>query len=332
MTVGKTDSIVPTIDVASYLKDQSSSEAKLVVDAVRDACRKTGFFQVTGHGISPALQKSLLAASEKFFSLEYDEKTKLDARTTVGRRGYDVLASQVYDDGSFPDLKEGFYVGHDIPLDDEVFKKKQFFMGPKVWPNASILPEDKFRQPVEAYFHAIHELSLSILTLVASTLPYGPDVFKSFTVGHTVAVLRMLHYAPLPPTQSLDGRKQFGAGAHTDFGAITLLLQDENPGLEVMDPETNEFVAVDPSPNAFVFNVGDILSFWTSGEYKSSVHRVINKAPRDRYSAAFFYDGALDCPLVPLGESNKASDGGNVLTVEKHMIKRITESYGAKME
>ena len=332
MTLQKADSIVPTIDVASYLKDPSSSEAKGVVDAVRDACKKTGFFQVTGHGLSPKLQKELLAASEKFFSLGYNQKRELDARTTVGRRGYDVLASQAYDDGSFTDLKEGFYVGHNIPLYDEVVKQKRFFMGPNVWPNASILSGEEFRRPVEAYFHAIHGLSLSILKLVAATLPYGPDVFKDVTVGHTVAVLRMLHYPPMPPTQSLEGRKQFGAGAQTDFGAITLLLQDDNPGLEVLDPETNDFVAVDPSPNAFVFNVGDMLSFWTSGEYKSSVHRVINKAPRDRYSAAFFYDGSLDCPLVPLDESNKSSGGGDVLTVEKHMIKRITESYGAKTE
>ncbi|TQS32274.1 hypothetical protein Golomagni_07416, partial [Golovinomyces magnicellulatus] len=118
----------------------------------------------------------------------------------------------------------------------------------------------------------------------------------------------------MPPKDSLAGKKQLGAGAHTDFGAITLLLQDENAGLEVMDPKTSEFVAVDPSPNAFVFNVGDMLSFWTGGEYKSSVHRVINKVPRDRYSAAFFYDGALDCPLVPLSDPKATTSGSDGLT------------------
>lgn len=318
--------IVPTIDIAAYLRDPASADAALVVDAVRDACRNTGFFQVVGHGLSTELQKGLFDASRRFFSLDYNQKCKLDARNNIGRRGYDVLASQAYDEDNLPDLKEGFYVGPDVPLDDPAVQQRRFFMGPNVWPDAAALADDQFRQPVEAYFESLNNLSLALLKLVAATLPYGPGVFDNFTVGHTVSVLRMLHYPPMPADAS---EKQLGAGAHTDFGAITLLLQDESPGLEVMDPATNEFVAVDPCPDALVFNVGDMLSFWTGGEYKSSVHRVINKAPRDRYSAAFFYDGALDCPLVPLDQKATASDG-DVLTVEKHMIKRITESYAPK--
>ncbi|KAG7284746.1 hypothetical protein NEMBOFW57_009357 [Staphylotrichum longicolle] len=178
-----------------------------------------------------------------------------------------------------------------------------------------------------------------MLELIERTLPYGRGIFDAFTCGHTVSVLRLLHYPPVLRASneaSIEGEdrphQQLGAGAHTDFGAITLLLQDEHPGLEVLDPATNEFVPVDPSPNTFVFNVGDMLSLWTAGEYKSSVHRVINKARTDRYSAAFFYDGALDCPLTPLGRKRVDVDGDNatdVITVEKHMLKRIAESYGA---
>ncbi|KAL1841249.1 hypothetical protein VTK73DRAFT_3520 [Phialemonium thermophilum] len=172
-----------------------------------------------------------------------------------------------------------------------------------------------------------------MLQLVERTLPYGRGIFDDFTRGHTVSVLRLLHYPPPPSSHhAADGRKQLGAGAHTDFGAITLLLQDEHPGLEVLDPRTGEFAAVDPCPDTFVFNVGDMLSVWTGGEYKSSVHRVINKAAADRYSAAFFYDGALDCPLLPLDGAGAAAREGEVLTVEKHMLKRISESYGPKRD
>jgi isopenicillin N synthase-like dioxygenase len=327
--VKPTDSLVPTIDIASFLADPRSSAAEQVIDAVRQACRKTGFFQVVGHGIPEDLQHQLFEASRQFFALSSEEKTKLDARTTIGRRGYDVLASQAYDTDSLPDLKEGFYIGHDVPVDDPKVQARRFFMGPNVWPAPQVLSPHALREPVERYFEAIHALSLRVLSLIERTLPYGPGIFDDFTVGQTVAVLRMLHYPPAPPRDSpLPGKKQLGAGAHTDFGAITLLLQDDHPGLEVLDPETSEFVAVAPSPNAFVFNVGDMLSFWTGGEYKSSVHRVINKAPTDRYSAAFFYDGALDCPLIPLNGKGGAAEGEEGLTVEKHLIQRITESYG----
>ncbi|KAI0009450.1 putative 2OG-Fe(II) oxygenase family oxidoreductase [Xylariaceae sp. FL0662B] len=324
--------LVPTIDIAAFLANPASSASQQVVTSVRQACRKTGFFQLTGHGLPEDLQRGLFSASRRFFSLRSEDKCKLDARNTIGRRGYDVLASQSYHAGKLPDLKEGFFVGHDIPTDDPKVKARRFFMGPNVWPEPRLLPRSEFRDPLEAYFQAVHALALKVLEIIERTLPYGPSFFKDFTAGHTVSVLRVLHYPPVPPLPPQNSpsevQNQLGAGAHTDFGAITLLLQDEHSGLEVLNPETNKFVAVDPTPNALVFNVGDMLSFWTGGEYKSSVHRVINKAPTDRYSAAFFYDGALDCPLMPLNGSGSVADGSDVLTVEKHMLKRIGESYG----
>jgi isopenicillin N synthase-like dioxygenase len=322
--VDPTPFLVPTIDIGPFLADSTSSAARSVIGSARSACTTSGFFQVTGHGLPENVQRELFSASKKFFDLPLEEKNKLDAKTTIGRRGYDVLASQSYHNDVLPDLKEGFYVGHDMPLDDPTVKEGRFFMGPNVWPERSRLAQQDFQTPVEAYFQAIHSLALRVLDLIACTLPHGPKVFDQFTEGHTVAVLRLLHYPPAPKSSL----KQLGAGAHTDFGAITLLLQDDNPGLEVLDPKTNEFVAVSPTPNAFVFNVGDMLSFWTGGQYKSSVHRVINKAPKDRYSAAFFYDGALDCPLTPLNSNNLGKVDEETLTVEKHMIKRITASYG----
>ncbi|EXJ93210.1 hypothetical protein A1O3_01767 [Capronia epimyces CBS 606.96] len=330
--------LVPVVDIAPFLTDPQSPEAGAVVDAVRQACTTSGFFAITGHGLAQQLQRDLLAAARAFFSLDLDEKKKLDATRMVGRRGYDVLASQSYHADVRPDLKEGFYVGHDLPAHDPHVRAGRFFMGPNVWPDEGVLAPQRFRGPVEAYFDAVHLLSLKVLQLVACTLPYGAGVFDEFTAGnHTVAVLRLLHYPPAPasasPSSSPEDQQrqrpqQLGAGAHTDFGAITLLLQDEHAGLEVLDPKTSRFVPVDPIPDAFVFNVGDMLSVWTDGLYKSSVHRVINKAPTDRYSAAFFYDGALDCPLTPLHQAGKVQEAENVLTVEKHLLRRILESYG----
>ena len=81
-----------------------------------------------------------------------------------------------------------------------------------------------------------------------------------------------------------------------------------------------------PDPEGYVVNIGDMLSLWTGGLYKSSVHRVLNENPKDRYSVVFFFDGNLDCPLRPLDGSQVDDD--QVLTVEGHMIKRMTESYG----
>ncbi len=194
-------------------------------------------------------------------------------------------------------------------------------MGPNLWPDSSLIPESVFKQPSEEYFAKMFSLALKVLDLIALGMPYGPKVFEEFVSNDAVASIRLLHY---PPDKSNDAR-QLGAGAHTDFGAITLLLQDEVGGLQVWDYNNKEWVDVTPNPDAFVVNVGDMLQMWTSGRYKSSLHRVINRAGRDRYSVPFFFDGNVDCVLAPLDGSDL---GRKPPTVEEHMRERFGTTYG----
>ena len=216
-------------------------------------------------------------------------------------------------------------------MDSPLVQARRFFMGPNVWPPTSLLPKSDFQDPAERYYKAIVDLSLKVLDLIALTLPYGAGVFKTFTANTPLTLMRLLHYPKAPGSTE---KRQFGASAHTDFGAITLLLQDENPGLELLDTRTGNFVPVPPNPDAYVVNVGDMLTRWTKGRYVSSMHRVINRSPRDRYSVVFFFEGNLDCPLTPMGEEG-LEEGGHkggeeVLTVEGHMLNRISDSYGGK--
>lgn len=97
---------VPTIDLSLYVKDSSGPEAEKVIDDIREACLSTGFFVITNHGLEKSLQTDVFAAAEKFFKLPFEEKKKLDAKSHLGHRGYDVLASQSYEEGVMPDLKE----------------------------------------------------------------------------------------------------------------------------------------------------------------------------------------------------------------------------------
>lgn len=107
---------------------------------------------------------------------------------------------------------------------------------------------------------------------------------------------------------------------------MTLLLTDENPGLEVYDAQDERWVQIEPNPDAYVVNVGDMLSKWTGGRYKSSLHRVVHKGTGHRYSVVFFFDGNLDCELRALDGTGE----GEGLTVEKHMLERMAHSYGKK--
>jgi len=172
------------------------------------------------------------------------------------------------------------------------------------------------------YYEEMYKLSLIIMDILARGLPYGPDVFKEFKSNDAVASIRLLHYPP----QLSDDPKQLGAGAHTDFGAITLLLQDENPGLQVFNESNKEWMPIEPNADAYVVNIGDMLSKWTKGVYKSSLHRVLNGSKRDRYSVPFFFDGNMECRLDPFDGS--AIGEGEPVTVEEHMLERFRSTYG----
>jgi isopenicillin N synthase-like dioxygenase len=102
-------------------------------------------------------------------------------------------------------------------------------------------------------------------------------------------------------------------------------MQDDSGGLEVLNGFTGEWVAVEPNPDAYVVNIGDMLALWTKNIYKSNTHRVINKSNKDRYSVPFFFDGNTDVELRPFDGSPPV--GGRVLTVEEHMLERLGTSY-----
>ena len=196
-----------------------------------------------------------------------------------------------------------------------------FLMGPNLWPPPSMVPEKAFREPMEKYYDLMFNLSLTVMDILAAGLPYGPNVFDEFVSNDAVASIRLLHYPP----QTTSAENQLGAGAHTDFGAITLLLQDETGGLQVWDSKGKVWVDITPNRDAYVVNVGDMLQMWTSGKYKSSLHRVINRSGTDRYSVPYFFDGNIDCVLKPL---DGRSVEGEPLTVEEHMRERFSSTYG----
>jgi isopenicillin N synthase-like dioxygenase len=316
---------IPTIDISPYLRSPTSSEGLKVIEEVRDACTGTGFFQLVGHGIERELQERVFKGAEKLFRLPMEEKIKLDKSHSVGasNRGYELIGGQGLQEGTLPDLKEGFYVGHEIPASDPRVLNNAFLMGPNIWPPPELVSELDFKEPMSSYYTQMHALTLKVLDVIAAGMKYEgvAEVFREFTGNDAVASIRLLHY---PPDTGND-KNQLGAGAHTDFGAITLLLQDEVGGLQVWDYVGKEWRDVEPVKEAYVVNVGDMLQMWTSGSYKSSLHRVVNRSGRDRYSVPFFFDGNVDFVLRPLDGSQR--EGGDI-TVEGHMRERFASTYG----
>ncbi|KPI43057.1 putative iron/ascorbate oxido [Cyphellophora attinorum] len=272
---------IPTIDISPYLRQQASADDKAAVkDAVKNACAKYGFFQLSGHGVPLTAQQAVIEASRRLFSLPQKQKDALSLKNSPARRGYERVGEQVLDINALPDFKEGYYVGREVPAKDMSFSR-----GPNQWPPPESLPDDHFRNPITEYWQYLVQLCDTMMEILTLGLGHDISVLQNFT-REPAANLKLLHY---PPHLSKDER-QFGAGAHTDFGALTILLQQPGKhGLQVFDRSSGEWIAVPAVEDIFVVNIGDLIQKWTDGEYNSTVHRVVNISGGDRYSVPCFY-------------------------------------------
>lgn len=211
------------------------------MDQVRQSCLYNGFFQITGHSVPLQQQKQALACAKKFFSLSQAEKDEVSKDKTTWNRGYEMLRSQILEEGTQPELKEGFYIGDDIPKTHPYFVNKKLNSGPNQWPEA--LGDDlaEFKSHSMEYYHSTLKLASDLMRVLALSLDLEETYFSRFLDG-AVATMRLLHY----PSQPADADEKLtrGIGAHTDFGAITMLLQDKVDGLQVWDQKNNVWIDV----------------------------------------------------------------------------------------
>ena len=174
----------------------------------------------------------------------------------------------------------------------------------------------------EYYGHMLR-LSTSLLNILVAALGHESKVLEHFT-REPVMNLKLLHYPPHTSTDPL----QFGAGAHTDFGALTILLQQPGAdGLQVYDGREGEWMPVPATEDVFVVNMGDLVQKWTGGKYASTLHRVINAAGGDRYSVPCFYHGDLGATNPFRLDGDESGE-----TVEEHIRRKFDASYGLEKD
>ena len=270
--------MITAFDLAAF--EAAIGEARRMRAATLDAlCRQTGFLILTGHGVPESVIADVRAATRAFFDLPEAEKARLSPSPGqpygwIGP-GREALARATDPDSPF-DLKESFNGGpRAVPegmADEEALA---FCYAPTPWPEV-----EGFRAAWEAYYAAMEGLGARVMGAMAEALGLAPDHFAPYLAA-PVSALRALNY----PGQAGPG--SMGAGAHTDYGSLTILLpQDGSEGLEISMPEQG-WQAVDPVPGAFVVNIGDLMARWTGGRWVSTLHRVRATARR-RMSLAFF--------------------------------------------
>lgn len=280
-TPAKVADSIPLIDLGGSFSP-ALADRKAVAYEIHKACRETGFFYVSNHGVASELIDSHLQLCHEFFSLPLEEKQQVSIKLSSCNRGYEGFAAQTLNAGAAPDLKEGFLIGNHMGPAHPYVLQGVPNCGPNQWP---LNPAD-FKPRFMAYIDAVSQLGLHLTRLLALSLELPEDYFdEGFEQPGYIG--RLLHYPPRPLDMPPN---QLGAGAHTDWGMLTILLQDEVGGLEVANAK-GEWLTAPPIKNTFVINTGELIKVMTNGLYHANLHRVINNdSGRSRYSSPLFFD------------------------------------------
>lgn len=323
---------IPTIDIAPFLAGDPAGR-RAVAERVAAACREAGFLVIAGHGISRATLESTFARSFGFFDLPPAEKALWAPTGPARQRGYHGVATRslaaTLGQRTPLDLRESVFLG---PIDDH----RAHFAG---LPDAAtayapnIVP-DRPAGTAEAFtgiYRAYERLALDLLRIFAVALDLPEEHFTPL-MGRHFSILGVHHYPALasPPEPG-----QLRAGAHTDFGAMTILAMTEGRGgLEARTPD-GRWLPVLPAAGELVVNLGDMMQRWTNDRWISTLHRVVVPEVGDggsrRLSIGYFvhpdFDAEIRC--IPTCLAPGEAPRHPPITAGGHIAEKIARSHRA---
>ena len=290
---------VPLVDLTGAF--EPGPKRKEVVEAIRQACEDVGFLVITGHGVPDEAVYGIDATSRAFFALPEEEKRAYVGPPGVYRGFTPSQASALAlsrDDESLPDLCELYTVNRfddpDAALRAGLREGREGFFAPNIWPDPERVPG--FKEAFETYYAVMEDLAVKLMRLLALALNLDEHWFDDKIADH-ITNLTVNHY----PSLDRPARPgQFRRGAHSDWGSLTVLYHDGEPGLQIMSPE-GDWENVQAVPDSFVVNLGDLMAAWTNDRWVSTLHRVVvpEGDTGDRISIAFFhqptYDARIEC-------------------------------------
>jgi len=289
--VADANASVPTIDIAAFASGDAGAR-RSVVDAVKQACERVGFFVITGNQVPDAILRSAFAGSRAFFARSLEEKMRIKRPGPGISRGYNSVAGQslglTMGKNAPPDLMESLGFGP-LETDDDPYWTEAYgpvHAHPNLWPDG--MPE--FRAAISAYWRAMDALAMHLSRIFALALDLHEEFFIRRSQRH-VSNMRINYY---PVQERPPEQEQLRAGAHSDYGAFTILKGENAPGgLQVLR-RGGDWADVPIIEDGFVINIGDLLMRWTNDKWVSTIHRVVNPPEEvrrsvDRMSIAFFF-------------------------------------------
>ncbi|XDG04426.1 hypothetical protein ABKA04_004041 [Annulohypoxylon sp. FPYF3050] len=266
---------IPVVDFAVW-SEGSIDDKKRIARELTDACRRVGFVYVVNHGVPSDLLEEAFGWSKRLFDLPQEKKMLAPHPPGPNvHRGYswpglEKVTQDIIKDGDeareaenrkISDVKESYEIG-----------SEESRLQPNVWLPEDVLPG--FREFMVPFYWKCFEAGKELLRALAIGIGLeDEDFFLRFHSGENNQ-LRLLHYPPVE-AEKLSSNEVARMPAHSDWGTITMLFQDDCGGLQVEHPnEPDHFVDATPMKNALVMNVGDLLMRWSNDFLKSTLHRV----------------------------------------------------------
>ena len=296
---------IPVLDLGAA-RQAGGTFSPDFIEHLRHATHDVGFFQVTGYGGRPGQAGELLDIVRRFFDLPLEERMKLDNRLSPHFRGYTRMGTEVTQGRA--DAREQIDYSperepvRDFPADQPYW----LLQGPNLWPDHAF-PE--LKPAAMEWADLMSRVGMELLRAIAVSLELPEDYFDEPFQGTPAWMGKLVHYVG----GVVEAAGDQGVGSHADYGFVTLLLQDEVGGLEVLPPGTSQWLPVEPLPGALVVNLGEMLEVATEGYLAATIHRVQAPPPGvDRYSVPFFWSPRLDAVIkpVPLAPRLKAAARG----------------------
>ncbi|XP_065876233.1 probable 2-oxoglutarate-dependent dioxygenase At3g50210 isoform X2 [Euphorbia lathyris] len=295
-----------------------------VVKQLDQACREAGFFYVRGHGIPDSLLKEVKYLAHKYFDLPYEEKLKIKMTSAAGYRGYQKVGENITK--GVPDIHEaidcykevtpGMYGALGKPME-----------GCNQWP----VNPPNFKSLMEEYIALCTDLSRKILRGIALALGGSPDDLEGGIGGDPFWVLRIIGYPDVSSVKGQDSNdNDIGCGAHTDYGLLTLVNQDDDITALQVRNMSGEWIPAPPIPGTFVCNIGDMLKIWSNGLYDSTLHRVVNNSPKYRVCVAYFYEPNFDAAIEPSEFCVKRTGGirkSGKAVYGEHLVSKVQTNF-----
>lgn len=303
------------------------------------AFQTSGFLYLTDFSsvIPPSLLASVFEQSTRFFARPQTQKDSLAWTTARANRGYACMGREKVSQGMTKDevAKERESGGEDLKESFDI--GREFEEGhANQWPDKIDFEGAEFKLTMLGFWQRCKEVHAVLMRGIALGMGLDTNFFEDY-VKTGDNTLRLLHYPPVAPG-GFEGGKRARAGAHSDFGSVTLLFQDQRGGLQVEGP--GGWLDVQPIQGTIVVNAGDLLTRWSNDMIKSTVHRVMQPPLKGRevdvghparYSIAYFCNPDFDKWIEALPGTWEGDKGGKRyegVNSGDYLFQRLVATFG----